>query len=70
MGAAFNKGLSFRMGQTHVMRYMRPLLERIEREEMDPTVIITHHLPLEEAPRGYEIFKQKRDGCVKVVPRP
>ena len=48
-------------------RYLRPLLERIQAGQLDSTFVITHRLPLDEAPHGYEIFKHKRDGCVKVV---
>lgn len=70
MGAAFNKGLTFKMGQTHVHRYLQPLIERIQRGEIDPTFIITHTLPLDQAPHGYEIFKNKRDNCIKVVLKP
>jgi threonine dehydrogenase-like Zn-dependent dehydrogenase len=70
MGAAMNKGLTFRMGQTHMMRYMKPLLEHIQAGRIDPTEIISHRLPLEEAPHAYEIFKHKRDKCVKVVLKP
>jgi threonine dehydrogenase-like Zn-dependent dehydrogenase len=70
MGAAFNKGLTLRMGQTHVQRYMQPLLERIERGEIDPSFIITHRLPLSQGPEAYEMFKYKQDGCVKVVLKP
>jgi threonine dehydrogenase-like Zn-dependent dehydrogenase len=70
MGAAMNKGLTFRMGQTHMMRYMKPLLEHIQAGRIDPSEIITHRLPLEQAPHAYEIFKHKRDGCVKVVLKP
>ncbi len=70
MGAAFNKGLSFRMGQTHIHRYLRPLLEHIQKGEIDPSFIITHRLPLEQAPHGYEIFKHKKDNCIKVVLKP
>ncbi|GIV97736.1 MAG: glutathione-dependent formaldehyde dehydrogenase [Herpetosiphonaceae bacterium] len=70
MGAAFNKGLTLRMGQTHVQRYLRPLLERIQRGEIDPSFIITHRMRLDDAPHGYEIFKHKQDECVKVVLRP
>src|SRR5437016_2492977 len=69
-GAAFAKGLTFKMGQTHVHRYLRPLLERIERGEIDPSFVITHRMRLDEAPHGYEIFKHKEDGCVKVVLKP
>jgi threonine dehydrogenase-like Zn-dependent dehydrogenase len=67
MGAVFAKGLTIRAGQTHVHRYLRPLLERIERGEIDPAGIITHRLSLADAPRGYEMFRNKEDGCVKVV---
>lgn len=70
MGAAMNKGLTFKMGQTHVHRYLRPLLERIERGEIDPSFIITHTMRLEDAPHGYHIFKQKEDNCIKIVLKP
>ena len=67
IGAAFNKGLTFRMGQTHVQKYMKPLLDKIYNDEIDPTFLITHRLSLEEAPKGYELFKEKKDNCIKVV---
>ena len=70
MGAAFNKGLTFRMGQTHVPRYMQPLLERIERGEVDPSYVVTHHMDLGEAPEGYRMFRDKQDDCIKVVLKP
>ena len=69
-GAAFAKGLTFRMGQTHVHRYLHPLLERIEQGEIDPSFVITHRLSLDDAPHGYDIFKHKEDGCIKVVLKP
>jgi threonine dehydrogenase-like Zn-dependent dehydrogenase len=69
-GAAFNKGLTFHMGQTHVMRYLRPLLEKIQGGELDPTFIITHRLGLEEAPDAYKTFKARENGCIKVVLKP
>jgi threonine dehydrogenase-like Zn-dependent dehydrogenase len=69
-GAAFNKGLTFKMGQTHVHKYLRPLLERIERGEIDPSFVVTHHLKLDDAPKGYEMFKHKDDQCIKVVMKP
>jgi len=69
-GAWMNRSLTLRTGQCHVQRYMEPLLRRIENGEIDPTRIITHRLPLTEAPRGYELFKNKDDGCEKVVLRP
>lgn len=70
MGAAVNKGLTMKMGQTHVHRYLRPLLEKIESGEIDPSFIITHSLPLEEAPAAYKAFRDKQDGCIKVVLKP
>lgn len=69
-GAAMNKSLKFKMGQTHVQRYMKPLLAKIESGEIDPTFLITHRLPLEDAPRAYEIFKRKQENCIKVVMTP
>ncbi|MBA2661455.1 MAG: hypothetical protein H0U74_04125 [Bradymonadaceae bacterium] len=67
MGAAFNKGLTFKMGQTHVQKYIRPLLAHIERQEIEPTFMITHRIPLQEAPHGYHVFQNKEENCVKVV---
>ena len=66
-GSWMNRSLTLRTGQCHVHRYMEPLLSRIEAGEIDPTRIITHTLPLDEAPHGYDIFKHKQDGCEKVV---
>jgi threonine dehydrogenase-like Zn-dependent dehydrogenase len=70
MGAAFNKALRFRMGQTPVHRYLRPLLERIGKGEIDATDLITHRMPLDRAPEAYEIFRDKEEECIKVVLRP
>jgi threonine dehydrogenase-like Zn-dependent dehydrogenase len=70
MGAVMNKGLTIRSGQTHVQKYLPELLERIGRGEIDPSVIITHHVPLGQAPQAYEMFCNKRDGCIKVVLKP
>jgi threonine dehydrogenase-like Zn-dependent dehydrogenase len=67
MGAVVNRGLTIRAGQCHVHRYMKPLLERIEKGEIDPTFVITHRLPLDQAAHGYQIFKKKQEDCVKVV---
>jgi threonine dehydrogenase-like Zn-dependent dehydrogenase len=67
MGSAFAKGLVFKMGQTHVHRYLRPLLERITRNEIDPSFIISHRMSLEQAPHGYDIFCNKVDQCTKIV---
>jgi threonine dehydrogenase-like Zn-dependent dehydrogenase len=69
-GAAFAKGLTLRMGQTHVHRYMRPLMQRIETGEIDPTFVISHRLRLDDAPEAYRTFRDKEDGCTKVVLRP
>jgi threonine dehydrogenase-like Zn-dependent dehydrogenase len=70
LGAAFNKGLTLRMGQTHVHRYLRPLLAHIEAGDLDPSFVITHRLPLESAPEAFDMFLHKRDGCIKVVLEP
>ena len=69
-GAVMNKALTLKSGQTHMQRYMRPLLRRIESSEIDPSFIVTHELPLEQAPHGYDIFQKKQDGCIKVVLHP
>lgn len=69
-GAWMNRALTLRTGQCHVQRYMKPLLERIKRGEIDPTRIITHTMPLDEAPHGYDIFKHKKENCEKVVLKP
>jgi threonine dehydrogenase-like Zn-dependent dehydrogenase len=70
MGVAFAKGLTLKMGQTHMHRYMKPLLERIEKGELDPTFVITHRVPLEQAPQAYFTFRDKKDECIKVVLKP
>jgi threonine dehydrogenase-like Zn-dependent dehydrogenase len=70
LGAAFNKGLTMKMGQTHVHRYLKPLFDRIANNEVDPSFIVSHVFPLDSAPDAYEIFKHKADGCVKVVIKP
>jgi threonine dehydrogenase-like Zn-dependent dehydrogenase len=69
-GAAMQKGLTFKMGQTHVHKYVQPLFERIGRGEIDPSFVITHEMPLVEAPYGYQIFNEKKDGCIKIVLKP
>lgn len=66
-GAAFGKGLTFKMGQTHMHSYLHPLLRRIEQGEIDPSFVISHRVGLEEAPAAYRTFRDKRDQCVKVV---
>jgi threonine dehydrogenase-like Zn-dependent dehydrogenase len=70
MGAVFNKGLTLKAGQTHVQRYMQPLLERVQKGEIDPSFVITHRLPLSKAAEGYRIFANKQEGCIKIVLNP
>lgn len=70
MGAFVNKGLTMRSGQTHVHRYLKPLMELIQNGTVDPSAIITHRMSLDEAPQAYEIFKHKHDHCIKVVLNP
>jgi len=70
MGAFMNKGLTMKTGQTHMHRYMRPLLERIQAGEIDPSFVITHRLKLEQAPEGYKTFRDKKDGCIKIMLQP
>ncbi len=67
MGSIMNRSLTIKAGQCHVQRYMQPLLEHIQNGDIDPTFIITHTLPLDQAPHGYHIFKNKLDNCEKVV---
>ena len=69
-GAAMNKGLTIKAGQTHVQRYTKPLLKKIEDGEIDPSFVITHRIPLEQAPAAYKAFRDKEDGCIKVVLKP
>jgi threonine dehydrogenase-like Zn-dependent dehydrogenase len=69
-GAAMNKGLTFRMGQTHVNRWTDDLTRRIEQGEIDPSFVITHTCDLDDGPAMYKKFRDKEDGCIKVVLRP
>ncbi|MPS30022.1 zinc-dependent alcohol dehydrogenase [Pigmentiphaga sp.] len=69
-GASMNKGLTWRMGQTHVQRWSRILLDLIAEGRIDPSFVITHNEALEDGPAMYEIFRDKEDGCVKVVLKP
>jgi threonine dehydrogenase-like Zn-dependent dehydrogenase len=69
-GSVMNRSLTIKTGQAHVQRYMRPLLERIQKGEIDPSFVITHRMRLEDAPAGYELFKHKQEDCIKVVLRP
>ncbi|MBV8895171.1 MAG: glutathione-dependent formaldehyde dehydrogenase [Acidobacteriaceae bacterium] len=69
-GAAMNKGLTIKSGQTHVQRYLKPLLEKIVDGQIDPSQVITHEVSLEDAPPMYKTFRDKEDGCIKVVLKP
>ena len=69
-GALMNKGLTVKTGQTHVNKYSKQLLKKIEDGEIDPSVVITHKLPLSEAPAAYKAFRDKQAGCIKVVLKP
>jgi len=70
IGNAVNKGLTMKSGQTHMHRYMKPLLQKIEKGEIDPSFIITHKIPIDQAPEMYKTFRDKKDGCIKVVIKP
>ena len=70
MGAFMNKGLTMKTGQTHMQRYLGPLLQKIEAGEIDPSFVITHRVKLDEAPEMYKTFRDKQDGCIKVVLKP
>ncbi|MBN6054633.1 glutathione-dependent formaldehyde dehydrogenase [Nonomuraea sp. RK-328] len=70
MGTVMNRSLTIRTGQCHVQRYTGPLLDRIRAGEIDPSFVISHRMPLSEAPRGFELFKNKQDECNKVVLTP
>jgi len=70
LGAAFGKGLTLKMGQTHVHRYLPVLLDRIVKGEIDPSFVITHRVPLAQAAAAYRTFRDKQDGCIKVVMKP
>ncbi|MBA2602714.1 MAG: glutathione-dependent formaldehyde dehydrogenase [Acidobacteria bacterium] len=70
MGAVVNRSLTIKSGQTHVHRYLRPLLERIQNGDIDPSFVITHRMRLNDAPDGYQIFNDKQDDCMKIVMKP
>ena len=70
LGSFVNKALTLKTGQTHVQRYMKPLLERIEKGEIDPSFVITHRMSLDDAPKGFEMFGNKQDDCIKIVLKP
>jgi threonine dehydrogenase-like Zn-dependent dehydrogenase len=69
-GAAMNKGLTIKTGQTHVHRYLPRLLQHIENGDIDPSFVVTHHASLDEAPNMYKTFRDKKEGCIKVVLKP
>lgn len=70
MGSFMNRGLTMKTGQTHTQRYMRPLLDLIEQGKIDPSFVITHTMSLDDAPKGYQIFRDKQDECIKIVLKP
>ena len=67
MGAFMNKSLTMKTGQTHMMRYMKPLLDRIEAGDIDPSFVISHQVSIDDAPKMYQVFRDKQDHCTKVV---
>ncbi|GIL44617.1 hypothetical protein Vafri_2144, partial [Volvox africanus] len=67
IGAFMEKGLTLKAGQTPVQKYWHQLLEMVKQGKLDPTMVITHELPLEDVPHGYKIFNEKTDGCIKVI---
>jgi threonine dehydrogenase-like Zn-dependent dehydrogenase len=69
-GSIVNKALTVKSGQTHVQRYLRPLLDLIEQGRIDPSFVVSHRMRLDDAPRGYEMFRDKQDECIKVVLKP
>jgi len=69
-GSVMNRSLTIRTGQTHVHRYLKPLLDLIERGEIDPSFVVTHRMRLDDAPNGYKMFREKQDHCVKIVLKP
>jgi threonine dehydrogenase-like Zn-dependent dehydrogenase len=69
-GAIVNKAMTVKSGQTHVQRYMQPLLERVQNGDIDPSFVITHRMKLEDAPEAYKMFTEKEDECIKVVLKP
>jgi len=70
MGPFMNRSLRMRTGQCHVHRYMAPLLQRIQAGQIDPSFVITHRMTLQDAPRGYQMFRDKQDDCEKIVLSP
>jgi len=70
MGAVMNKALTIKTGQTHAQRYLRPLLDRIAKGDIDPSFVVTHRMKLADAPKGFAMFNKKEDGCIKIVMTP
>jgi threonine dehydrogenase-like Zn-dependent dehydrogenase len=70
MGVLVGKALTIRTGQTHVQKYLEPLMKRIQKNEIDPSFLITHRIDLKDGPEAYKTFRDKKDGCIKVVMRP
>jgi threonine dehydrogenase-like Zn-dependent dehydrogenase len=70
IGAVVNRALTIKSGQTHVQRYLRPLLKLVEEGRIDPSFVISHRLALDQAPQGYAMFRDKQDECIKVVLKP
>ena len=70
MNAVMNRSLTIKCGQAHVQRYMKPLLDRIMNGEIDPSFVITHTMGLDEAPQGFQTFRDKQDNCIKIVLKP
>ena len=67
LGSYMNKALTMKSGQTHMMRYMKPLLDRVERGEIDPSFVVSHRVPIDDAPKMYKVFRDKQEECTKVV---
>ena len=67
MGAYMNKGITMKTGQTHMMRYMKPLLELVQGGKIDPSFVVSHRVPIDKAPEMYRVFRDKQDHCTKVV---
>ena len=69
IGPLMNRGITIKTGQCHVQRYMKPLLERVERGEIDPSFVVSHHMNLSQAATGYDMFMKKQDEVMKIVMR-
>jgi len=67
IGQYMNKAITMKTGQTHMMKYMKPLLDRIERGDIDPSFVVSHRVPIDDAPKMYQVFRDKQDHCTKVV---